>query len=461
MRSEEYDVIVVGAGAAGVSAALAAARSGSRTVLIDAGPWAGGELVGGLPVDSCVNARGEWIVGGTARRLFDAVDQLGGYIGPVFDWRTMYAVCVDPELMKLAVIGELAEAGVTLRLYTMVEDVVADAAGTVQAVVTVSKAGRRLYRAPVVVDCSGDADVVAHAGGAFDAGDGAGRHQPVSLVYRLGPVDYDAYLEFVRDHPEEFLLAENPAIGLDAAECAKRAYEAGLPHVALSCDGPTLKAAIDSGEMYPCTFVFTWPTSVARGEVGLNTTRVAGVDGTDATQLSSTVATLVDQVRQGMAFCRSRLPGFDRAEITAVAPRIGVRETRRVRGEYVLSSDDVISGHKSVDGIAKGSHHVDIHGAGTDQIRIPVRNGGSYDVPFGALIPLGLRNVLVAGRCLSSDRAANGSARVMGTCLGTGQAAGIAATMLREQQLTDVRELDVAQLRDRLQAAGAVLDGTA
>lgn len=450
--------MVVGAGSAGVSAAVASARSGARTVLIDASSWLGGELVSGLPVDSCVNARGEWIVGGFARSLFDSVDRMGGYIGPVFDWRTMYAVCVDPELMKLAVIDEVSRSGVAVRLYSMVVEVLSSG-GKVHGVVTASRHGRTLYTGKVIIDASGDADVVALAGGQVIEGDGQGTYQPVSLVYRLAGVDFASYMTFVRDHPEEFLLGENPAIGLSPAECAVRAYEVGLPHVALSCDGPLLSSAIASGEMYPSTFVFTWPTSVERGEVGLNTTRVAGVDGTNPRQLSDSMVTLSSQVEQGLRFYRKSLPGFERASLASIAPRVGVRETRRVVGEETLVADDVVGGRKRTDGIAKGSHHVDIHGEGTAQIRIPVNNGGSYDIPYGTLVPKGLENVLVAGRCLSSTREANGSARVMGSCLGTGQAAGTAAGLLLPAGSSDVRDVDVAELRAALTADGVILDG--
>ncbi|MGD7706163.1 FAD-dependent oxidoreductase [Microlunatus sp. Y2014] len=460
MRSEEYDVVVVGAGASGTVAALTAAKSGARVALVDAAPFPGGELVCGLPLDSVVNPRGEWIQGGVLRDLFDRLDAVGGLIGPVFDWRTMYAVCVDPELFKLIIIDALGEHGVTLRLQHIVEVVGTDGAGRVTGLETVSRSGRTRLTAPVVIDASGDADVVAKAGGPTEKSDASGMLQPISLVYRLSGVDFGEYMSFVRDHPEEFLLAENPIIGLTPAEAAQKSYEIGLPHVALSCDGPLLKSAIDSGEMYPCTFVFTWPTSVSRGEVGLNTTRIAGVDATDTAQVNAAWPELMEQVRTGLNFCRSNLPGYGRAEISAIAPRPGIRETRRIIGEARLADTDVIEGRKLADGVAKGSHHVDIHGAGTDQLRIPVADGGSYDIGWGTLLPKQLSNVLVAGRCLSSERGANGSARVMGSCVGMGQAVGLAGALIAERGLGDVRDLPVTELRAGLTELGAVLDGT-
>jgi hypothetical protein len=129
-------------------------------------------------------------------------------------------------------------------------------------------------------------------------------------------------------------------------------------------------------------------------------------------------------------------------------------------GEYVLNQDDVINGAKRSDGIAKGGHHVDVHGSGTAQQRIPVKNGDSYDIPYGCLVPRGPANVFIAGRCLSSTREAHGSARVMGQCMATGQAAATAAALACAGNLTNSRDVDVAGLRKVLMEQGAVLDGT-
>ena len=190
-------------------------------------------------------------------------------------------------------------------------------------------------------------------------------------------------------------------------------------------------------------------------------TRLAGIDGTDDSAWSSALPELARQVEKGVAFVKASLPGFADAVLSDAAYSVGVRETRRIRGETVLNDTAVREAHRCADGIARGAHHIDIHGSGTAQTRVPVRGGGSYDIPFGCLIPCGLRNLLVAGRCLSSTRSANGSCRVMGTCLATGQAAGTAAAMLAVEGISNTRQMDVNLLRARLTAQGAVLDGIA
>ena len=147
-----YDVVVVGSGSAGLSASIAAARSGARTLLIDAGPTIGGELLSGLPLNACLSARGEWVVGGIVRELLDRCDAMGGLVPPYFDWRALWLVCVDPEIMKLACAMMTAEAGVELLLNSFAEDVVVED-GAVSGIIVANKAGRTLITAPVFIDC--------------------------------------------------------------------------------------------------------------------------------------------------------------------------------------------------------------------------------------------------------------------------------------------------------------------
>jgi len=459
ISTAHYDVIVIGAGSAGIAAALGAAQNGAKTLLVESGPFAGGELLSGLPIDGCLNARGEWIVGGVVRELLDAAEKLGGYIGPVFDWRLNYGVCFDPEILKLVIIEKLAQSKVKTWLHTFAENVVMEGQ-KIQGIMALNKSGRHLLTADVYIDCSGDGDIAAMAGAPWEKGSAQGTLQPVSLVFRMSNVDYQKYLCFMRDSPEQFTLAENPIINKTPAECAAAVHEKGLPFCVLDARSSLLGGAIKSGEMYPSTGIFMWPTSLQRREVGLNSTRLAGVDAMNTADLSEALSTLSQQVEMCLSFLRDNAPGFEDAHLSGVAPRVGIRETRRIMGEYVLTADDVLDGKKFEDGVAKGSHHIDLHGKGTDQERIPVRDGKSYDIPFRALIPQNVENLLVAGRCFSSTREANGSARVMGPCLSMGQAAGTAAAIASKNQYKNVREVATDKLRAILKEYGAIVDGT-
>lgn len=441
---------------------MSAAENGARVVLIERGSAVGGELISGLPYLSVANIPGDWIVGGPLRTLLDMAAVHGGYAGRPFDGRGMWGACIDPEVMKLVVVQALAERGVEVLVGCGVTDVIARD-GRVHGLITMAKSGRLVVEATTYVDASGDGDVVMMAGGEVIKGDVDGTLQPVSLTFRMSHVDYGAFLQWLGSHPEQFNLAENPAIGKSAQECADGIVASGDPFCVL--DGQRadtiLGAAIASGDMFATTAVWMWPTSTRRGELGFNTTRLAGIDGTDSAALGTAAAVLAGQVHQVCNFMVSRLPGFDNAQLSGVAPKVGIRETRRIVGLETLATDDVVAARKRPDGIGRGSHHVDIHGSGTDQERCYITGGGSYDIPYGALVPVGLTNVLAAGRCLSSSRAANGSARVIGSCMATGQAAGTAAAMAVAHPVDSLVDIDVEELRGRIGSQGGVVSGPA
>lgn len=462
LREERYDVVVLGGGSAGIAAAVSAARDGARTVLVDAGPMIGGELVSGIPVDGCLSSRGEWVVGGVVRELFAECDALGGYIGPIFDYRSLHVVAVDPEIMKIAVVNFVTRHGVKLLLYTFADEVIAQD-GRVAGIIVLNKNQRTLLRAQLFIDCSGDGDLAIGAGAPFELGDAAaGDLQPVTMVFRMLGVDGERLLRFVRDHPENFGLAEYPGITLSKKECAEALYRQGQPKVFAIAEGPLLGAAIASGEMFKTSMIGVTPVSAKRREVSLNTTRIGNLDATKTEVLSRALPDLLEQVWMCASFLQKRMPGFETAVFSGIAPRIGIRETRRVIGDYVLSGAEILEARKRADGIAKGAHELDIHKSGTGHRRATIRDGGSYDIPYATLVPRNLKNVLVAGRCMSATREAHSSARVMGTCMAMGEAAGAAAAMCvgANDWGGDVREVQVKRLRDVLRDHGAVLDGT-
>lgn len=455
-----FDVIVIGGGSAGVAAAISSARGGARTLLVESAPMIGGELISGISMLGCLSTRGDWIVGGVVTELLDRLKPLGGYIGPVFDYRALHLVCFDTELMKIAVMQAVAEAGVHLRVQAFFCGI--ETGGDDTRVRLMHKGGEAWYAARVVIDCSGDGDVTVAAGAPSEKGaPGTGALQPPSLVYRVCGVETEPLLRFVRDNPTHFGLGDYPGLGMDARQCAEALYAQGQPKVLLRGTQGLLKEAIDAGEMYPTSVLAIVPTSTARKEVSINSTQLAGVDGTRAASLSEALPQLMAQVSQGLAFLRRRVPGFEQAALAAVAPKIGVRETRRILGEHVLDEADIMQGRKRADGIAKGGHELDILAVDGHRHET-IAEGGSYDIPYECLVPRGQRRLLVAGRCISSTREAQSSVRVMGTCMAMGQAAGTAAALcaLDDGWSGDVRDVDRARLRRTLIADGAVLEGT-
>ncbi len=461
LHHHQYDTVVVGGGSAGIAAAVGAARNGAKTLLIDAGPTLGGELLTGMTIDGAINARGEWIIGGVLDELVEELKRMNGYVGAFCDWRLINYICFDPVIMQIAVMNVLRKHGVEVLLYTFAEEVVTDDQ-CVTGIIVRNKSGRTLLTAKAFVDCSGDGDISALAGADYEVGAPDGELQPVSIMFRMMGVETEPLLSFVKQHPEHVAVGESEAIrgGRTDQDLVDEIYKQGQPTVFFKGDAPLLSDAIDRGEMFPTALIMIQPTSTQRKEVCVNSTRVSHVSGLDTKALSGTMGDLFDQINTCTKFLQNSVPGFENAHISAIAPRIGIRETRRIMGDYILTKDDVMEGRKFDDGVAKGCHHIDIHQDGIKQVRIAVANGGSYDIPFSSLVPRNLRNVLVAGRCFSADRAAHGSARLMGSCLAMGQAAGTAAATYGGKGLKDMREIDVAGLRSQLKTQGAVLDGT-
>ena len=456
-----YDVAVIGGGAAGVAAAVAASKNGARTILVEAGPMLGGELHTGMSVNGALNARGQYVVGGIATELFEECKKIGGFIGPVHDFRLICYVVLDPELVKIAIAKLIDRYRVTPLLYSLVDEVVMNG-DRVEAVGIVNKKGRTLLKAEYFLDCSGDGDLAAMAGAPFELGDKDGKLQPISIMYRMSGVENGPLLSFVRSHPENLAVGESDYVraGRTDAELAEAIYKQGEASVFFKAGGPLMDGAIKRGDLFPTALIMLYPTSRARKEVCVNVTRVAeNIDGGQVDQLSGVLPRLLDQVLTSAGFLQKNVPGFEHASIAGIAPRVGVRETRRIMGEEILTGEDVRSGRKREDGVAKGCHHIDIHGEGVAQVRIPVANGGSYDIPWGCLLPKKLVNVYVAGRCLSADREGHGSARNMGNCLAMGHAVGAAAALSIAAGMKDIRELPVQKLREVIKAQGAVLDG--
>jgi hypothetical protein len=329
-------------------------------------------------------------------------------------------------------------------------------------VILVNKGGRTLVTADYFLDCSGDGDLAAMAGAPYEISDQSGDLQPLSLMFRMSGVETQPLIEFARDHPENLAVGESDYIrgNRSDGELAMQIYHQGQPCVFFKGNGPLIQQGLRDEEIFPTALIMIQPTSAARKEVCVNATRVArNILGTDSAAVSGAIAELMDQVWTAATFMKKRVPGFANAAFAGIAPRVGIRETRRITGEHVLTGDEAIKARKHKDVVAKGAQHVDIHQDDIKQVRIPIANGGSYDIPWGCLVPKKLPNVLVAGRCLSATREGMGTARTMGPCMAMGQAVGTAAALGIQRGHSDVRQLPVAVLQEKLREQGAVLDG--
>jgi hypothetical protein len=444
----DTDVLIVGGGPAGLGAALGAAHAGARVVLAERYGFLGGNATAALvmPLMSFYTEQprlekagdasllptdhgpGLPVVGGALTMLLNRLVQAGGAISPSLE--TGYVVPFDPEVFKLVALDLLDEAGVRFLLHAFASGVIGER--RVEGVVFETKSGPVVLRAQVVVDCTGDGDIAAQAGAPYEIGRAEdGLTQPMTLMFRMVEFQRAAFEAYVKEHPGQWRGVH----GLwDLIQQATAAGELDLPREDM--------------------LFFATPHE---HEVSVNSTRVTKVLGTDVWDLTYAEWASHRQMRQIAAFLRRYVPGFAQAYVAQSGVNVGVRETRRIAGEYQLTVDDILDARKFPDVIAHSTYPVDIHnptGVGTVLKRVPA--GEAYDIPLRSLLPQRVEGLVVAGRCISGTHEALSSYRVMPIAMATGQAAGVCAA-LAAQQRVEPRAVAARDVQAELLRQGANL----
>jgi FAD dependent oxidoreductase len=409
------DVLVVGAGSAGATAAVAAARTGARTLLVDRNGFLGGTSTAVLDTFYAFYTPGERprkVVAGIPDEVVARLTERGMAFERPNTYGAGTGITYDPESLKRVWDELVTEAGASLLLHAFVIGAeVQD--GRVVAVDVATKGGVRRIEPRVVVDASGDADVCALAGAPYEApGDDV---QSLSTVFRVANVD-TARAETVPKHELWRLMRE----------------------------------ARDSGRYALTRIEGSVHRTPHEGVMMALMTRVRKVDATDPEQLSAAELEGRRQAHEYFRFLRENVPGYERAVLVSTSPAIGVRESRRILGEHVLTADEILGATRFEDQVAQCGAPIEEHHAGDDTRWVYLVEGQTYGIPFRALQPRGLDNVVVAGRCFSATHDAHASARSMGTCMAMGQAAGTAAALSAEP-----KRLDPQELRTRLREDGA------
>jgi len=392
---DRAEVVVCGAGPAGVSAAVAAARAGAKVRLLEACGCLGGVWTAGLL---------SWILdsqnkSGLMCQMIDRLDQRGAsakYGG---------SVGYDVELMKLVLEEMCREAGVQVQLHTRVAAAAVNDSGRLQLAVTESKSGRQAWAGDVFIDATGDGDLAAHAGCGFDYGrEGTGETQPMSVIVLLVGPKPEEVARFVRG------LAEPQGESNPKARLLEEMRRAGVEP---SYSQPTL--------FYICGGLFC-----------LMANHQYGVDATDAAQLTAATMQGRGEVHRLVEGLRSLGGPWKDVRIVATPEHIGVREGRRIHGLYTASREDLVSGAEHEDAVCRVTFPVDVHSTdpGKDKgiMRENVR-AKPYDIPYRALIAVDVKGLLMAGRNISGDFIAHSSYRVTGNAVAMGEAAGVAAAL--------------------------------
>lgn len=437
--NQSYDVIVVGGGPAGCTAAVAAAREGAKALLIEATGSLGGMGTSGLVPAWCPFSDKEKVVyQGLAERIFELSKKSSEHVNKTdVDW-----VPVNPEALKRIYDDLMLEFGVDVLFNTTLSDVDADENGVVNALIVSNKQGLCAYSAKTYVDASGDADLTAWAGGKFEYGEDGGQPMPSTHCFSLSNVDIYAYLYSSKYGMKTGGMHPN--------------NENSFTHKL-----PTDERYPDIPDTHLCNNI------IGPSTIGFNAGHIFSVDSTNPVSVSKALMTgrkIAEQYRDALA---SYFPeAFGNSFLVSTASLLGIRESRRIVGDYTLTVDDYLSKATFPDEICRNSYYLDIHytkeelekkakGEIDDDKRCARYGPGeSHGIPYRSLLPKGIKNVVVAGRSISCDKRIQGSVRVMPVCLAMGEAAGIAAVYAANDNC-DVHAVNTDKLRQRLREFGA------
>ncbi|WP_048440868.1 FAD-dependent oxidoreductase [Caenimonas sp. SL110] len=427
----EYDVVVLGGGPAGIAAAVAASRAGRSTLLVERYGFLGGMGTAAGVTNFCglhANVHGEirQVVHGVADDLLSRIDRLGGLNTPHALFGKTVAQAYDTAAYKIAADDLMESSGVQMLFHALAAGVSMATPNVVDALFVETRSGRRAIRGRAFIDCSGDGDLAAWAGAKYELGDEHGNMLYPSTMFRLNGI--------------------NP-------QRAGKAWEI-IP-------GLMLQAQAEGRYRFPRKTPIVRPQKSGI-EWRVNLTQLANaqgnaMNGIDAVELSEAEILGRKQIASVAGFLKE-VPGFENSYIVDIAPQVGIRETRRVQGLYMLTESDVLDCASFDDTIGVNGWPLELHLKGDVEFRWPKipESRGFNHLPYRMTVPPGFDNLWVAGRCASMTHEAQSAARVTGACFVMGQAAGTAAhlALASEQNAASV---DIAALQTKLEADGAYL----
>lgn len=452
---ENYDVAVLGAGPAGLAAALQAARNGVKVLLVEKNGYLGGNMTMGLPLLGFLDKDGHTVIKGIAQEF---MDDLRAYETPYGRAASEHLPCpmhnsvtlYDHEIFKFVAIRKVLDAGIKILLHAEIVSANVDNR-QLKSIELMGKGWMIQVNAKVFIDTTGDGDMAYLAGASYEKGQkGTGVIQPPTLMFSLRGVDVDKIIDFVAADPEQMAYCPTTecGAGFDASFFRKNPNHVmvGLRKLFMQ-----LKA---EGKLPVDRDTLIYIKSLLPDEIHMNCTRHLGTDGSDVFSLTHAEIEGYLQIEKFVEALRAYVPGFEKCYISNIYPSMGIRESRRFKGICELTEEQVLRGDIGEDTIGIGSYIVDIHmgdGSGTIVKKIP-----PYGMPYGITVSSEIEGLMFAGRCASMDAVVMSSARVMPICMAMGEGAGVGAALAVKKGISP-RNLDVQEVREILKASNVLL----
>lgn len=436
-------VLICGGGTAGVVAAITAARAGADVLVVEQLGQLGGTQSAAWVTPMMPN---KILQENLTHGLNDEILHRAVQYDPPPTDKSGDLLWFNPVTLTLVLDDLLLEAGGRVLYHTWISDSLVEN-GVMTGIIIENKSGRQRLTARVTIDCTGDADVAFRAGVPCVSGDPEeGKNQPMSLRFALAGVDQERAAAFLADELGMNCYARPPLFEIGAGEAKNTPL------------GPLICAAVADGVLAEDDLGYLQFFSMLGrpNELAFNCPRIAGLSATDAWDLSQAQTIGRQKIRRIARFFKTRVKGFEDSYIGTIAPMVGVRESRRIVGDYTLTEEDYLLEARFPDAVARNSYPIDIHStkAKGGLIMKHLPPGHYHEIPYRCLLPAGIENLLVAGRCLSATFAAQAAVRIQQNCRAFGEAAGLAAALCLEKNITP-RQIDTDELRRRLNAQGA------
>ena len=451
-----YDVVVIGGGTGGVCAAIAAARKGAKTVLVERTAVLGGCAASGLSILGFIDRSGKKVLGGLPQEMYDRLALMDGTIG---HFRCPVHNSISPinaQMFKILAVEMCREAGVDILFNCDVTDVQI-IGGHIRAVTVYGKCTDIRIEGKIFVDGTGDGDMAYLAGCGFTLGqedEGRLRNsapvmQPSTLMFTITNYDLDKFYKFLDENPDELGIKEDYADGYDMDF-----FRTTAGHCLIGLTD-TIKKARKNGDFTIPRNQFIYIKTAQDTLLANNTSRIINIDASDPFQLSKGIEEGYVQIHQLIDFMHKYVPGFEHAAVADIAPALGIRETRHFHGIRRLSKEEMYAGETQEDAIALCGYNVDIHSGQADHIDLtPLEK--AFGLPYGCFVARDADNLFLAGRTLSVDSTVFAAARVMGPLMAAAEGIGVAAAQCIRDSILPL-EVDVARLREALAAQGVIL----